>query len=96
MFTRDDLRMLLNARPFTPFRLWNSDGGHVDVRSPEVVSLGRRYAIIWISDANATNGDYDRHTTIWYMHVTRHEALQTGDSPFQSPNEPPSGMPAPV
>jgi hypothetical protein len=96
MFTQNDLRTLLNARPFTPFRLWLSDGGHVDVPTPEVASPGRHYALIWLYDPNKVHRGFDRHTTVWYLHVTRHEALQPGDSPFQPPSEPPSGTPTPA
>jgi hypothetical protein len=96
MFTRNDLLTLLNAKPFTPFRLWLSDGGHVDIRSPEVASPGRHYAIVWLHDLQSRDEGFDRHSTIWYMHVTRHEALKSGDSPFQPPREPPSETPAPV
>ncbi len=96
MFTQNDLRTLLNAKPFTPFRLWLSDGGHVDIRSPEVASPGRRYALIWLFDPNRVDEGFDRHTTVWYMHVTRYEALKSGDSAFQPPSEPSSETPAPV
>lgn len=37
MFALSDMQALLNARPFVPFRLWLSDGGHVDVLSREFV-----------------------------------------------------------
>ena len=96
MFLRDDLSALLSAKPFNPFRLWLSDGGHIDVRSPEVVSPGRRYAIVWLFDPNAPDEDFDRHATIWYMHVTRHEALKAGGAPLQPPSEPPSETPEPA
>src|SRR5947208_494465 len=48
MFTQNDLLHLMNARPFTAFRLHMSDGGHVDVISPEsvAVAVGRRTAVI--------------------------------------------------
>lgn len=96
MFTRNDLLTLLNAKPFSPFRLWLSDGGHIDVRSREVASPGRYYAIIWLHDPQSGDVGFDRHTTVWYMHITRHEALQAGDSPFQQSSEPPSETPSPV
>ena len=96
MFTQRDLRTLLNAKPFTPFRLWLSDGGHYDVRSPEVASPGRNYALIWLHDPNSGDVGFDRHAIVWYMHVTRQEALKPGDSPFQPPIEPPSETPSPV
>lgn len=96
MFTQNDLRTLLHAKPFTPFRLWLSDGGHIDVLSPEVASPGRHYALIWLYDPNSGDEGFDRHSTVWYPHVTRHEALKKGDSPFVPPAEPPSESPASV
>lgn len=96
MFTQNDLRTLLNSKPFTPFRLWLSDGGHIDIRSPEVASPGKHYAIVWVFDPNQPDKGFDSHSTIWYMHVTRHQALQSGDSPFQTPGDTPPGTPAQV
>lgn len=96
MFTLNNMRALLTTRPFVPFRLWLSDGGHLDIRSAEQVLPLRHYAIIALLDPNVAEDGYDRHATIWYMHVTRHEALKSGDSPFAAPGEPPSETPAPV
>lgn len=96
MFTFDDMRGLVEARPFVPFRLWLSDGGHIDVRSPELVFPGRRYAIIGLLEPNANAEPFDRHSVIWYLHIARCEALTPGVPPFASPGQPPSGSPAPV
>jgi hypothetical protein len=96
MFTFDDMRTLVNARPFVPFRLWLSDGGHVDVRSPELVFLGRRYAIIGLLDPNSIDEPFDRHVVVWYLHVTRSEEMKPGVSPFAPRGEPPSGTPTPA
>ncbi len=96
MFALDDLKALLSARPFVPFRVWLSDGGHIDVRSAEQIFPLRRYFIVGLLDPNAAEQAYDRHATVWYLHVTRHEALTPGASPFTSPGEPPSGTPAPA
>ncbi len=96
MFTANDMRTLLRVRPFVPFRLWLSDGGHINVRSPELVFPGRHYAIIGLLDPNAIEEDFDRHTVVWYMHVTRYEGLTPGAAPFASPGEPPSGAPTPA
>ena len=41
MFTGNDLRALVKVQPFVPCRLVLSNGGTVDVRTPEVVSPGR-------------------------------------------------------
>jgi hypothetical protein len=96
MFTLNDMRALLSVRPFMPFRLWLSDGRHLDIRSPEQVFPLRHYALIGLLDPNAVEESYDRHATIWYLHVTGHEALKPGASPFASAGEPPSGAPTPV
>ena len=53
MFTPADLRAIRQARPFVPFRLWLSDGGYVDARSPEVVIQGKRFAIVGLLDPDA-------------------------------------------
>ncbi|MHB1422682.1 MAG: hypothetical protein ACYC3I_05695 [Gemmataceae bacterium] len=96
MFTRDDMRTLLGTRPFVPFRLWLSDGGHIDIRSSEQALPLRYYAIVALLDPNAPDDGFDRHATVWYMYVTRHEAMLPGPSPFTAPGEPPSGTPAPA
>jgi hypothetical protein len=85
MFTHSDMRALLQARPFVPFRLWLSDGGFVDVRSPEVVIIGKRFAVVGLLDADARDTVFDRYVTVWYLHVTRHEMLQAGTPPFSAP-----------
>jgi hypothetical protein len=94
MFTLDDMRALIHMRPFVPFRLHLSDGGTVDVRSPEVVLLLKRFAIVGLLDPNTSDTAYDRYMTVWYLHVTRHEMLSAGSPPFGSP--PPSSTESPT
>lgn len=89
MFNANALLALLNARPFTPFRLIISDGGTVDVLSREMVFPLRNCAIIAVFKAGETETLADQWTTVWYMHVTRIEMLKSGQPPFQQP--PPSG-----
>ena len=89
MFTFDDLRALLNNRPFAPFRLHMSDGGTVEVRHQELVFAGRRYAVVGLPDPAAPEAPFDRTIMVWYMHVTRTEMLSPGPSPL-----PPSTGPA--
>lgn len=97
MFTFTDLQSLLAARPFTPFRLHLSDGTPVPVISPEVVVVGRRFALVGLLEADATDKLVDRWTVVYYMHVTRAEMLQSGEPPF-SPGSPPAspGSPSPA
>jgi hypothetical protein len=95
MFTLDHLRTLLNAQPFIPFRLFTSGGGSVDVWSREFVLAGRQYAVIALLDPNATDTAWDRHATVWYLHVTRVEMLSSGPPPLTPPAGP-SGSPSPA
>jgi len=88
MFILDDMRSLLSVRPFVPFRLYLSDGGTIDVRTPEVVLTGRRFALVGLLDPDASDTSFDRYMTLWYMHVTRYEMLSVGPRPFGAP---PSG-----
>jgi hypothetical protein len=97
MLTFDDLRSLLNARPFVPFRLWLSDGGSVDVRSQEQVLPLRRLAVVALLDPETIGSAYDRFTIVSYLHVTRVEHLNPGAPPFSpplGPAETPSPSPA--
>jgi hypothetical protein len=89
MFTLDDMRALLSARPFVPFRLHLSDGGFVEIKSPELVLPGRRFALVGLLDPDATDSVFDRWTTVWYLHVSRVEHLSAGAAPFASPPGPP-------
>ncbi len=95
MFTLESMRSLLNNRPFVPFRLHLSDGGTLEVRSPEQVFALRHYAYVGLLDPNATDSIYDRATLVWYMHVTRVEMLGPGPVP-PSPPAGPAGSPTPA
>lgn len=94
MLTQERLRTLLKARPFVPFRLWLTDGGHVDVLTSEVVLPMRQCAIVALIDAGAEDGSKDLWTAVWYLHVSRVEMLAPGAPPFSSP--PDSNQPSPV
>jgi hypothetical protein len=94
MFTINDLQTLITARPFVPFRLVLSDGGSVEVKSSELVMLGRRFAVVGILDPEARDSLIDRWTTVWYMHVTRAEQITPGAPPFATPPGP-AESPAP-
>jgi hypothetical protein len=97
MFTFNEIRALLNARPFVPFRLVLSDGGTVDVRHRETVIVGRGFAVIGLVDPAATDTIFDRWTVVWYMHVTRVEMLSLGAPPFgPPPGDAGAPLPAPA
>jgi hypothetical protein len=96
MFTADDLRALLQAKPFVPFRLLRSDGGSIEVRSSEQILPGRQYAMVGLLDPGSTDDIADHFTILWYMHVTGVEMLKPGTPPLSPPREPPSGTPTPA
>jgi hypothetical protein len=94
MFTANDLLGLLHARPFVPFRFLLSDGGTVEVRSPELVSVGKRYAFVGLLDPESNDTLPDRWTFVWYMHVARVESVAAGPRPLAPPGDT-SGSPQP-
>jgi hypothetical protein len=44
----EDLRPLLNARPFVPFRLHMDDGRTFEVRHPDLLWLGKPKALLLV------------------------------------------------
>jgi hypothetical protein len=94
MFTLDNLRALLNAQPFIPFRLHLSNGSSVEVRSREQVLGLRHLAVIALLDPQATDMVWDRYMNVWYMHVTSVEMLGMGP-PALTPPGGPAGSPSP-
>jgi hypothetical protein len=96
MFTLDNLRALLRARPFVPFRILRSDGDNIEIRTPEVVLPGRQYAMIGLLDPASADSSFDRFLILWYMHITGIEMLVSGAPPFGSPGETPPGTPSPA
>ncbi len=95
MFTYKDLRALLKASPFVPFRLHLSEGNYVDVKHPEFVLPGGRYAVIGLVDPAKPEAPIDRHVTIFYLHVNRIETLMPSPFPGGSSGES-AGTPGPV
>jgi hypothetical protein len=95
MFTPEDLRTLVAARPFVAFRLHLSDGNAVEVRSPEQVLILRRLAVIGLLDPGASDTFLDRYTVVWYLHVAQVEMLGSGQPPF-GPTVGPAGSPSPA
>jgi hypothetical protein len=96
MFTLDDMRSLIRARPFVPFRVYVSDGGSVEVPTPEVVLPGKRFAVVGHLDPDTSDIAIDRYTTIWYLHVTRHEMLDAGAPPSFGTPPGPTESPSPT
>jgi hypothetical protein len=71
----EDLAAAIDRRPFVPFRLHLSDGTAYEVRHPEMIMLGRRSAVIGISEEINGRPMYDRHVTVALLHIVRLEPL---------------------
>ncbi len=95
MFTAEDLRWLLNRKPFVPFKLKLSDGEIIEIKSRELVMAGRRSAVVGILDPDAKDTLIDSWTVVWYMHVTSIEDINPGAPPFTEV-PPASEKPTPV
>jgi hypothetical protein len=71
----EDLERKLRSRPFTPFRMFLSDGAMCEVNHPELVLLGRRSLVLGVAaDPQATL--YDRAIDIDLLHVVRMENVE--------------------
>ncbi len=88
MFNVNNMLGLLKARPFVPFRLVLSDGGTVEVKTPEMVLPGKQLAVVGILDPNRRDVLDDRWTVVWYMHITRVDQLSPGAPPLAPPQGP--------
>ena len=55
MFNANNMLTLLKTRPFAPFRFVLSDGGTVEVKSPEFVLPGRQFAVVGLPDPRVGN-----------------------------------------
>jgi hypothetical protein len=78
MITLQRFQELSRTKPFVPFRLWMSDGDHVDVPTPQVVLACQQYAVIGLLDPKANDLIFDRCAYVWYSYVSRVEMLTPG------------------
>jgi hypothetical protein len=73
----EELAAILDRRPFEPFRVFLSDGTVYEARHPELVLLGKRSAVIGITQGdNGTRPLYERNTTFSLLHVVRLEPFE--------------------
>lgn len=68
-----------HLRPFVPFRLQLTTGETIDVHHPELVMVGKRSAIIGIS--NDPTPRYDRAITVALLHIVKLEPLDIANGP---------------
>jgi hypothetical protein len=73
----EDLAQFLDREPFQRFRICLTDGTLFDIRHPEMVLLGRRSAVIGITNGEGPRPMYERYVNISLLHITRLEPLPT-------------------
>jgi hypothetical protein len=78
----DDLRRLLNAQPFCPFRVFLSDGATYDVTHPEAGAVVHMSLRIAIRPGSILDPPLDRVVFVSVIHITRVEVFYPpGESP---------------
>jgi hypothetical protein len=77
--TEEELRGAARRQPFEPFRVILTTGATYDIRHPDLIMVGRRSAVIGIT--NEPNGTaYDRTVKVDLFHV-----VGIGELPSASP-----------
>lgn len=72
--TQEELHDFARRQPFHPFRVILTTGPAYDIRHPDLIMVGRRSAMLGIT--NEPNGTiYDRTITVDLLHVVGVEAL---------------------
>jgi len=75
----DNLRKILKAQPFQPFRIHMNDGRHFDVRHPEMALLSRSFIDIGVPRDEEVP---DRIEMLQLRNISSVERLaETPDSP---------------
>jgi hypothetical protein len=72
--TQEDLQGAARRQPFEPFRVVLSTGDAFDIRHPDLIMVGRRSAIIGITNDPAGTA-YDRTFKVDLLHVVGIEEL---------------------
>jgi hypothetical protein len=72
--TDEDLKAAVRRQPFEPFRMTLTTGDTFDIRHPELILVGRRSAIIGLTD-DPHSLSYDRTYKVDLFHVVGIEDL---------------------
>jgi hypothetical protein len=77
----EEVRDALRRTPYTPFRLFVSDGSSYDVRHPELCVPGRRSAFLGFPTTETAEPLFDRFAIVDLAHITRLEPLAPAPAP---------------
>lgn len=72
----EDVRELVEARPFNPFRIHLSNGRKFDIRHPEFIWVLRSRVVIAVPDKK-TRGLIDRLEHCSLLHIASIEELES-------------------
>jgi hypothetical protein len=72
--TEEDLKSAVRLQPFEPFRLKLMTGETFDIRHPELILVGRRAAVIGLTD-DPSSLSFDRTYKVDLFHVVGIEDL---------------------
>lgn len=70
-----ELRAMLDRRPFIPFTIHLSDQSRFEIRNPHLVSVGTRATFIGIPRENVQGELWDEPVLIYNIHIARIEPL---------------------
>ena len=76
----EELRRLLDRRPFDPVRLHISSGQTVDIKHPELAFVTRSLVVVGVTESDDERvADYAVHYNL--LHVVKIEPLNAGKRP---------------
>ena len=73
----DELRALLDRRPFEPIRLHISSGQTVDIKHPEMAFVTRSLVVVGVTHSDDRVADYAIHYNL--LHIVKIEPLDGAD-----------------
>lgn len=75
----EDLKNLLTAKPFVPFRMRLDDGQAFEIRHPDMLWVGRRVAVLLIFEPGPEHY-LERHVTVALIHITTVEPVEAAQA----------------
>ncbi len=85
--TQEELQQAARRQPFEPFRVVLTTGATYDIRHPDLIMVGRRSAVLGISnEPNETV--YDRTLKVDLLHIVGIEDLPVAPPPSANGSTP--------
>lgn len=83
MFRPEEIKSLLNKKPFVPLRFVASEGLEYEVRHPDLVFVGERHLILGAPSRRGP-GIFSSTTHLALVHLVGIEELPTEPSPLNA------------